>query len=190
MTIQIYDNFLPPAEFEAIRHRVCGDSDFPWFYNRSVLHGYAKEDPNDHPYNFQFCHSVFKNHQPQSPAWDLIQPLVTRINAEAWVRIKFNLNTRTDEQVTHGMHIDIDEFFAGKTGVFYLNTNNGKTVFEDGRECASVANRLVLFDPRLKHSGTSCTDQKARILLNLNFFPSESILLTKQDVARIKQSSI
>ena len=35
-----------------------------------------------------------------------------------------------------------------------MNTNNGKTLFENGKEVDSVANRLVVFGNTLKHTGT------------------------------------
>jgi len=52
--------------------------------------------------------------------------------------------------------------------VLYLNTNNGYTLFEDGRQVDSVANRIVFFDATLPHSGVHCTDTEQRIVLNLN----------------------
>ena len=55
------------------------------------------------------------------------------------------------------------------TAIFYLNTNNGYTLFEDGQRVASVANRIVIFDAALRHTGASCTDADHRLVLNLNF---------------------
>ena len=59
------------------------------------------------------------------------------------------------------------------TGIFYLNSNNGSTVFKSGEEVQSQANRLVLFDSQLEHSGTSCTDERRRVVLNINYVPTE-----------------
>ena len=42
---------------------------------------------------------------------------------------------------------------------------------EDGTKVESIGNRLVTFDSHIKHSGTSCTDQKYRLVLNMNYFP-------------------
>jgi hypothetical protein len=54
--------------------------------------------------------------------------------------------------------------------VLYINSNNGFTIFEkDGEKINSVANRMVIFSADDRHSGTTCTDQQFRVVLNLNF---------------------
>ena len=55
------------------------------------------------------------------------------------------------------------------TSIFYMNTNNGCTVFEDGTEIKSVANRVVTFPRSTKHAGTTCSDENVRILINFNY---------------------
>ena len=50
-----------------------------------------------------------------------------------------------------------------------MNTNNGYTEFEDGTKVESVANRFVSFPEKMKHRGTSCTDKKTRIVININY---------------------
>ena len=71
--------------------------------------------------------------------------------------------------IRHGFHVDVPTDYDSKTAILYLNTNNGYTEFENGQRVESVANRLVVFDSALKHTGTTCTDQKRRIVLNLNY---------------------
>ena len=56
------------------------------------------------------------------------------------------------------------------TSIFYVNTNNGYTKFEDGTKVESVANRMVIFPSNMKHIGTSCTDEKTRVVINFNYF--------------------
>ena len=46
----------------------------------------------------------------------------------------------------------------------------GYTSFEDGTKVESVENRFVTFDSDIKHSGTTCTNQKVRLVLNINYF--------------------
>ena len=57
-----------------------------------------------------------------------------------------------------------------KTGIFYVNTNNGKTVFEDGEQITSIANRLIVFPACKIHAGTTHTDVNYRCVINLNWF--------------------
>ena len=49
----------------------------------------------------------------------------------------------------------------------YLNTY--ATKYEDGSKIESVANRLLSFPSNMKHTGTSCTDEKIRIVINFNY---------------------
>ena len=60
-----------------------------------------------------------------------------------------------------------------RRGILYLNDNNGYTRFEDGSRVDSVANRLVVFDARRRHTGASCTDAPWRLVLNLNWLDPE-----------------
>jgi hypothetical protein len=57
------------------------------------------------------------------------------------------------------------------SGVLYLNTNDGKTVFKSGEEAESVANRVVRFTANQMHTGTSHTNTKYRALINFNYIP-------------------
>ena len=90
-------------------------------------------------------------------------------------RIKANLLIRTPNIVENTFHVDIGDFSEEKlkqwtTSILYINTNNGYTKFEDGTKVESVANRMVIFPSNMKHTGTSCTDEKRRIVINFNYF--------------------
>ena len=66
------------------------------------------------------------------------------------------------------MHTDTD-LKSHKTSVFYVNTNNGGTIFQNGKKTKSKANRLVEFDSHQKHAAVDCTDQKVRVVINFNY---------------------
>ena len=34
----------------------------------------------------------------------------------------------------------------------------------------SIENRLIVFNPETRHTGTTCTNQTRRLVLNINFF--------------------
>ena len=53
--------------------------------------------------------------------------------------------------------------------IFYVNTNNGLTVLDNGTEVESVSNRLLLFNGASMDHSTSCTDKKRRVNINFNF---------------------
>ena len=44
-----------------------------------------------------------------------------------------------------------------------------ETIFEDGKKVESVANRMLTFPANMKHTGTSCTDEKTRVVINFNY---------------------
>ena len=122
-------------------------------------------DPLD---NYQFSTIMYWDNQPVSPAFKVIYPVLREINMAGLAKVKANCNPRTSKVMEHGFHTDVP--FKCKTSILYLNTNDGYTIFEDGTKIESIENRLVTFDSHIKHSGTSCTNQKVRLVLNMNYF--------------------
>ena len=57
-----------------------------------------------------------------------------------------------------------------KTAVFYINTNDGYTEFENGVRVSSVANRVCIFDSNLNHRGTTHSEGgHQRVVVNFNY---------------------
>jgi hypothetical protein len=164
--IKIIDNFLPLSDFEEIKQEMLSPY-FPWFLNLYVARQNENIDFEDSLYNYQLIHSFYKNWRPDSNYIHLIDKLIQKINPAAILRIKANLNPVTEHQIIHGMHKDFP--ISCTTGIYYINTNNGITVFEDGTAVKSIENRFVSFNSQLMHSGSTCTDQKARVVININY---------------------
>jgi hypothetical protein len=57
-----------------------------------------------------------------------------------------------------------------KTAIFYINTNNGYTEFNDGTKVDSVENRMLIFPSKLSHRAVAQTDEDQRIVINFNYF--------------------
>ena len=76
----------------------------------------------------------------------------------------------TKTKQVFGFHTDFPWNYKWNTAIFYINTNNGKTLFKHNKQISSRENRVAIFDGRLKHTGTTCTDAKNRIVINLNYF--------------------
>ena len=72
--------------------------------------------------------------------------------------------------VVFPMHVDVEKFDGGTTAIYYVNTNDGYTEFENGERVDSVENRLVIFDATMKHTGTTSTDTKFRSVINFNYY--------------------
>ena len=89
-----------------------------------------------------------------------------QVGAKKCHRIKANLTFKTPTIEPGPYHYDYKDM---KTAVFYINTNNGYTEFENGVRVKSVANRYLSFDTPLSHRAISCTDELRRIVVNFNY---------------------
>ena len=164
----IVQNALNDGEFSNLKHIFYG-YDIPWSYNDGIVN---TENTSD----FQFVHLVFDHSKAgYGPMWDSIIPILEKLTPSNVVRIKANLRPRTHEIETSDFHCDV--WMPGAlTAIYYLDTNNGYTEFQDGDKITSVENQLVVFPSNLPHQGTSCTDQNRRIVINFNFFPTTGLL--------------
>jgi hypothetical protein len=162
MKYTIIDNFLNVEDFNLIKSKMMGNY-FPWFYND------MKTDYLESQYNFQFTHLFYDNFKPNSPFFDIVTPLIQKINPAAILRIKANLTPVTDTKIIYDYHLDYSDVNC-KTAVFYLNTNNGETLFQSGERVSSIENRFISFDSNNPHTGTSCTNEKVRCVININYF--------------------
>ena len=158
--IEVIDNFLEEDVFKEIEKILMGDK-FPWFFND------FKNDNNDIN-NFQFTHTVVRgNGNIESKFIQYMKPFFDKLNIKKIFRIKINLTTRTQNLFNHLYHTDVS--FQCTTAIFYINSNNGKTIFKNGEEVNSVANRMVIFNSNLEHAATSHTDEKTRVVINFNY---------------------
>jgi hypothetical protein len=167
MTYQIIDNCISAEDFLLIKSTML-DGDFPWYYKNYKV---AKDLPaEDSKQDFQFIHNFYNEYAPKSSFIGMIEPILAVINPSAIMRIKANLTVATDRIIEYPFHVDIKNF-KGTTAVFYVNNNDGYTVFKDGSVVESKENRLVIFNSDVLHSGTTCTDEKIRCVINFNYYP-------------------
>ena len=165
--MKFVDNLLDQNVFDELQKFLLG-SDFDWRYNSII------DSPEDEG-KFQFVHTFYKGNISYSPFIERINPILKILNPISLIRIKANLITKTPNCVVNKFHSDIDRIDSDKiklltTSIFYLNTNNGYTEFQDGTKVESVANRILTFPANLKHRGTSCTDSNIRVVINFNYF--------------------
>jgi|LakMenEpi03Aug12_release.lakeMendotaPanAssembly.Ray.scaffolds.fasta_scaffold735350_1 hypothetical protein len=160
--MKVIDNFLDKTYFNNLKNTLSG-LDFEWYIS-NVLND-VKTPFKD----FQFIHNFYKNNFP-TKNYPLIDPLIEKIKPFSLVKSKANLLVRTHKIIEHGFHTDFNKIKNLTTGILYINTCNGYTKFEDGSIVKSVENRFVYFNSNIKHTGSSCTDEKFRIVLNLNYF--------------------
>ena len=158
--IQITDDFIPSMFLDDLLQNCLGDS-FGWFWNDVV------KEPNDDSRNKQFVHTFFAG-KVNSDYFPLLTPILEKLEIDTLLKAKINLTPRAETIYEHGFHTDIKEPDV-LTAIFYVNTNNGYTAFRDGSRIESVANRVIVFDSLTEHTGTTCTDVDARLVLNINY---------------------
>jgi len=160
--MKIIDNFLDDNSFLRIKTLMENNS-FPWFTICSS--GVSHSGTSDGMY---FTHNFYSNYSFCSEHSSVLSPLFQKINPKSLIRIKGNLYPGTDKIKFHDWHVDYD--FNHNAFIFYINTNNGKTIFSNGEEVNSVENRILFFDPQIKHRSTTCSDQNFRMNINCNYF--------------------
>ena len=177
--IEITDNFLDLGSFMALKDLLLGMKDgyryrLSWCLSRVLSHHIYSENENN---NGQFCHVFIKNNKNETYTSDeinLIKPLIDKIvdknNARCFRRIKANLNIKTSTIIRHGFHVDFFDNEHMTTAIYYVNSNDGYTEFEDGTKVESVENRLLTFPSSMNHSGTTCTNAFGRCVINMNYF--------------------
>ena len=164
--MKIEDNFLDQEEFIKLQTFMM-DGGFAWHYNDGI-------DDERELNKFQFIHMFYYTPTPRSGYFEKLNPILNKINPVSLFRIKANLLTKTPTIVENEFHVDIDKMPEERlkqwtNSILYMNTNNGYTKFEDGTKVESVANRMVTFPADTKHTGTSCTDERTRVVINFNY---------------------
>jgi hypothetical protein len=157
--MKIIENYLKPEEFNNFKSMFFKNN-FPWFLN-TILPDIKEK---------QFAHYFFKNHQKTSLFFDSLKPFIEQLSIYVLLRAKANLLIKTNKHIEHGYHIDDDnKKIPIKTAIFYINTNNGYTKFKTGEKILSKENTLVVFDNQEEHTGSTCTDEEYRLVLNINY---------------------
>ena len=170
--IQIIDNFLNQNDFEELKLFLMSPRS-QWRFVDFI----ANKDGRDQDKDGYFVHSFtdrdpisFKERFSVSPDYQKVSRLMDcikkRLNYKQILRVRSSLYPRRENQKPDPFHIDYN--FNHKVCIFYVNTNNGFTLFENGEKVNSVANRLVIFDGLEKHCSVVQTDTTARYIVNIN----------------------
>jgi len=187
--IKIIDNFLTKTYYKTITELLEG-TNFEWNYTPAL------SEPPDHgpdPFglkDFGFTHNFWhKTNGPINKYAHFIQPLLFQVqdvtNCDFILRARADMVTWTNEDFIHPAHIDFP--FPNTASVFYINESDGDTIFYNvkpddfpkGKELKEYdrvspkANRLVIFDGSLLHTGCSPIKHKTRILINSNYIKKE-----------------
>jgi hypothetical protein len=169
MKYEIVDNFLEIKEFKKIQD-VFLSKTLPWFLE-PYINSNSENHKLENKYDYYFSHIFFLNHNEQgilkSPFLGLMQPLLDKLSIKYLKRIKANLYPSSEKILEHAKHIDYN--FKHTTALFYINTNNGYTNLQNTNKIMSKENRYLKFDGDLEHNSSTCTNQKYRITVVLNY---------------------
>ena len=169
---QIIDNFLNKDDFEELKIFLMSPRS-QWRFVDFI----AYKDGRDQDKDGYFVHS-FTDRDPisflerftVSPDYQKVNRLMDcikkKVNYRQILRVRSSLYPRREDQKPDPFHIDYN--FNHKVCIFYVNTNNGFTLFENGEKVNSVANRLMIFDGLEKHCSVVQTDTSARYIININ----------------------
>jgi glycerophosphoryl diester phosphodiesterase len=159
-TYKIIDNFLDRKTLNEIKN-ITSSTLFPWYYNDGV----SSSGDDD----FYFTHIFYNNYSFQSSFTEpIILPLLEKIQPRSLIRIKGNLYPNTKSRHTNNSHVDYN--FDHYGAIYYINSNDGHTILDDGTMIESIENRLLLFNPSVPHRSTHCTDENYRMNINFNYF--------------------
>jgi hypothetical protein len=164
MSINIFNNFLEKKDHIFIKNNLYSEH-FPWYYNNYKTTQAYENILNE----FQFVHNFYGENMIKSNFFNILEPILKKINPLSILRIKANLNTVCSEIFNFSFHKDFDSTENIKTGIYYVNSNNGKTVFENKKEILSEENKFISFPCYLKHAATTHTDEKIRLVINFNW---------------------
>ena len=162
---KVIDNFLDKEIFLNIKNTMEGHL-FPWFLTKKINPNHDTTDLTS-SFNHIFFQEYGDNNMFMSNFFNLIIPILTKINMFKLIRIKGNVYQNTMTKIINKKHVDYD--FLHKGAIYYINTNDGNTIINDDIKIESIENRLLMFNPSIPHSSTSTTNSKFRMNINFNY---------------------
>tara|TARA_B100002019_G_scaffold60232_1_gene51615 strand:- start:1098 stop:1664 length:567 start_codon:yes stop_codon:yes gene_type:complete len=180
--VTVIDNFLTKSYHEFI-HRALTGPNFTWFFqdnisdvdNKSVTLG-----------NYGFNHWVLNGGSQDSHLELLLTPLFCQVKdylgkVEIF-RARIDMTVFNASNHKHTPHVDCSGPHA--TAIYYVNDSDGETIIYDEKSTGKTfnydkmkiketiqpkANRIVIFDGSLYHTGHSPSKHSNRILINSNY---------------------
>ena len=168
---EIIKNFLDEVDFLELKKFITTPR-CPWRFVSSITFKGDKSSINGYfIHSFTDCDpKTFKERFHVSPHYPLLDKLMNKIskkvNFKNILRVRSSLYPRRDFQEPNPFHTDYK--FPHKVCLFYVNTNDGYTLFEKGEKIPSIENQLLIFDGLEKHCSVAQTDTSARFIININ----------------------
>jgi hypothetical protein len=122
--IKIIDNYLPEKIMLDLENFLLSNN-FPYYYVENIVLGFEKSD------SFMFVHHLIENQKESSTVGNsIVNMIMNNVPHKNILRAKINFYLKTDCLQLHDFHLD-NPHEDIKIAIFYINTNNGFTEFED-----------------------------------------------------------
>lgn len=154
LNYQVIDNFLDIEDFEKIKNIIL-DKNFLWQVNA-----------DDTTVFLELFHYI--NNQPTSEFYNELVPIMKKIDVLGLVQIKSNLYI--GNSYIQSFKKEKEYNFSLGTAIYYLNSNDGYTLLENGEKIESKENRIVLFESSSYYYETNCRDNTCRVNITFNYF--------------------
>ena len=180
----VIDDFLTPSYHQYILNESSKDGSV-WNYHSNITYassiGYRADDPSV----FGFANTITNN----GIEWknNLYIPLCLQISdflpPTTIGRVRLDMTCYTPEKRIHDAHVDTNT--PHYASIYYVNDSDGETIiynqefdgdFEPPSDLTIMtkvepkANRLLIFDGKYFHTGSSPSKHKNRIIINSNFY--------------------
>jgi 2OG-Fe(II) oxygenase superfamily len=205
--IRVLDNILPAYEFKVLHDNIM-QFDFPWCYGRKSI----ESNVITNPFLYGFVRVIINDGVLVFDPHRIIEPAVRLAlgyageKVQSILRVRCILNTAADENYEFGTHIDLQQ--PHRTALIYLNDSDGDTIVYNERFSPTLtafngnlqidddtlpdlsirqavtpkANRMVIFDGHLYHSGRTPTTVSRRVAINVNYTTEEDIIPTHSPI--------
>lgn len=167
----------------------------PWYYLKDTA--YNQFNVEEQPYQASWVHFLYNNEQSLSDLKPLTESLLIlalnklSLSISKLIRIRAGLSTRTPIPITHGAHVDWDNFHM--SAIYYVNDSDGDTIFYEEQRDENLginskdwsskrnftvkqtvtpkADRMVIFNGLNYHSSSTPCKNDYRVILNFNWLP-------------------
>tara|TARA_R100000005_G_C4925665_1_gene156933 strand:- start:333 stop:818 length:486 start_codon:yes stop_codon:yes gene_type:complete len=159
--VKVIENFLDKNDFLNLENYLL-EKELAWYYRDStVVNG------DDVSY---FTHSFFNEDTINSTSFNLVKPILNKLNYSSIIQIRANLILRNETSKKTGWHIDYN-YKNHKTAIFYINESNGPTIFKNKKlKIFPKKNKILIMDGNTEHALYTQTDTKRRVVININYY--------------------
>ena len=164
--MQVIEDYLEEEYFNHLYGMMTNQTMWQWNFQRNVAAETDQEEEDIN--NYYFVHPMYDYMDVVNPSThQYFLPLLRGLDIKCLHRSRVLMYVNQGKQIIHSRHVDMDE--SCTTALLYMNTNNGFTEFETGERVESIKNRLLLFDGSVKHSSSTPTDTKYRMLISVTY---------------------